>query len=357
MSTLYKYWLKEFGKLFLIIQLLVLVLTVFIDYLSRLERFLNSDISLVGALGYILLKVPFFFVQLTPASVLLAGIVTFGLMNRNNELLAVKSSGISVYHMIKPVLFAGVLLTALVFFLGETLIPATMSRSNFIKYSMIKKRRMATQRKDIWIKSENRFIHINFFDLTKQAMAGITITQMDDGFRMIHRMDARYGVYLDGKWQLHEIVDQQYDEKTDDYQIRQIRWTRVDLDIRPEELSEVVKKSDEMSFIQTRELVRRIEKEGYDATRYRTDMHGKIAFPFICLIMILTGTATGMRSIVKNNLPIGIGIGVVIAFSYWVIFGFSLSLGYGHILPPVVAAWAANVIFFCLGIISLISVE
>ena len=104
MSCLHKYWLKEFIKFFSIIQMLILVLFVVIDYLSRMERFLNSDISLVGALGYVVLKVPFMFVQLTPASILLATITVFGLMNRNNELLAIKSSGISVYFLVKPAL-------------------------------------------------------------------------------------------------------------------------------------------------------------------------------------------------------------------------------------------------------------
>ena len=92
MSCLHKYWLKEFVKFFSIIQLMILTLFVFIDYLSRMDKFLNSDISLMGALGYVLLKVPFMFVQLTPASVLLATITVFGLMNRSNELF------VQLYH-------------------------------------------------------------------------------------------------------------------------------------------------------------------------------------------------------------------------------------------------------------------
>ncbi|MFA5905554.1 MAG: LptF/LptG family permease, partial [Desulfobacula sp.] len=74
MSCLYKYWVKEFIKFFFIIQLIILVVFVFIDYLSRMERFLKSDITMLGALNYVLLKLPFMFVQLTPAGILLATI-------------------------------------------------------------------------------------------------------------------------------------------------------------------------------------------------------------------------------------------------------------------------------------------
>lgn len=103
--------------------------------------------------------------------------------------------------------------------------------------------------------------------------------------------------------------------------------------------------------------MKRVVEEGYDATTYTVDMHGKLAFPFICVIMALTGAATGMRAFVKTNLPAGIGIGVVICFFYWFVFGFSLSLGYAKILPPVVAAWVGNVLFLGLGAIYLIHTE
>ena len=128
MSCLYKYWLKEFTKLFLIIQMMILVLFIFIDYLSRMDRFLNSQITLFEAFWYVLLKVPFMFVQLTPACILLAVIAVFGVMNRNNELTALKSSGISVYYLVKPAIWAGIFLGGLMFLLGETLIPISMSR-------------------------------------------------------------------------------------------------------------------------------------------------------------------------------------------------------------------------------------
>jgi lipopolysaccharide export system permease protein len=67
MTCLNRYWLKEFIKFFAVIQVIILVLFIFIDYLSRMERFLKSDISMLGAFNYVLLKLPFMFVQLTPA--------------------------------------------------------------------------------------------------------------------------------------------------------------------------------------------------------------------------------------------------------------------------------------------------
>jgi len=358
MTCLHKYWLKEFVKLFLIIQLLILVLFIFIDYLSRMDRFLKSDISLLEALWYVLLKVPFMFVQLTPASILLSVIVVFGVMNRNNELTALKSSGISVYFLVKPALLAGFLLAGLMFFLGETLIPVSMAKANYIRYNKMQtENRMSLGRKDIWIKSKKELIHINFFDPVKQTIAGITATTMGEAFKIIARIDAQRGTYEDGKWVLEEVIEQSYKAHENDYEVNVIPVKIIDLDLKPGDLGAIAKKSEEMSYFELKDYVQKVEAEGYDPTTYQVDMNGKIAFPFICIIMALTGAATGMRSFVKTNMPAAIAIGVVISFLYWIMYGFCLSMGYATVLPPVVAAWAANLFFLCLGTIYLINTE
>ncbi len=358
MSHLHKYWLKEFIKFFSIIQLMILVLFVIIDYLSRMDKFLNSDLSLLEAFGFVLLKVPFMFVQLTPASILLATITVFALMNRSNELLAIRSSGISIYYLVKPAILAGVALALLMFFLGETIIPISMAKSNFIKNNDIrKKKNYYSARKDIWIKSENRLIHINYYDPVGQSVAGITITSLRKNFTLEKRIDAKRGFFEEGKWVFEEIIEQTHEENTMDYDVKLYDKKNIPLAFKPEDLGEVAKKSEEMSFFELKKYLNKVEEEGYDATTYKVDLNGKIAFPFICIIMALTGAATGMRSYVKENLPKAIAIGVVIAFMYWIMYGFCISMGYGSILPPVISAWVANLFFVCFGTLYLINTE
>jgi len=358
MTCLHRYWLKEFTRLFVIIQMLILVLFVFIDYLSRMDSFLKSDITMVRALWYVLLKVPFMFVQLTPASLLLAVIATFGIMNRNSELTAIKSSGISVYFLVKPALLAGVVLAGLMFFMGETIIPVSMSKANHIRYfEMSTGPKISQGRSDIWIKSDRDLIHINFFDPIQKQVAGITATTMGENFKILSRVDARSGRYQDGLWIFKNVVEQTYNSLKEDYEVEILSEKVVALKIEPEDLGAMAKKSDEMSYSELSHYVEKVASEGYDATTYKVDMNGKLAFPFICVIMALAGAATGMRSFVKTNLPVAIALGVVICFMYWFMYGFCLSLGYGKILPPMIAAWVGNIVFLCLGTIYLINTE
>ena len=99
------------------------------------------------------------------------------------------------------------------------------------------------------------------------------------------------------------IIEQVHDKTSMDYDVKLYDKKTVPLTIKPEDLIEVSKKTNEMSFFELKKYVKKVEEEGYDATTYTVDLNGKIAFPFICIIMVLTGAATGMRSFVKENIP------------------------------------------------------
>ncbi|MCP4119813.1 MAG: LPS export ABC transporter permease LptG [Desulfobacteraceae bacterium] len=357
MATIYRYWLKEFARFFCIIQMILLCVFLAVDYLSNMDKFLEAKFSIAQAFGYVLLKVPFMFVQFTPAGVVLGTIVVFGLMNRNNELMALKGSGVSIYCLVKPVVLVGVLLAFLMIFLGETVVPSTMFKANHIKYSSLKKsKRIYAVREDIWMRGENKIIHINFFNPVDDTISGITVTFLQENFRIGRRVDAEKGLFENGQWRFFNVLEQNYAGDGRDSDIKSYDNKAYVLDIVPDDLKNVVKKTDQMSILELREYIKKVEFEGYDATRYIVDFWAKMAFPVICLVMALAGAGAGMLPSVKENMPLGIAMGIGVAFGYWVIHGFCVSLGYGGMLPPVLSAWAANLIFICSTILFLVTV-
>lgn len=127
--------------------------------------------------------------------------------------------------------------------------------------------------------------------------------------------------------------------------------------VTPEDLKQVARKTEEMSFMELYRFVQKVESEGYDATHYRVDLHGKIAFPFVCIIMTFIGAGLAARGKVKEGLPISVSYGMGIAFLYWILFSFCMSLGYAAMLPSFLAAWAVNLISMCLAIYLLINAD
>ncbi len=358
MSIIHKYWIKEFIKFFLIVQLIILCIFVSVDYFTHMNKFLKADMSLFKAFEYVILKLPFMFVQLTPAGTVLASILVFGIMNRNNELMALKSSGISVYYLIKPAFYTGLFLAFMMFFLGETLVPVTMSRSNYIYNSFIRHHgKIYSARSNIWIKSDNAIAHFKYFNPIDKTISGITLSFFNNNFKMIQRVDAEKGNFKNGLWQLSHVLEQKYGKTPETNTVKSYDVKNFKLDIMPGDLQKIAKKSEEMNFRELSAYIKKIEAQGYDASAYKVDLFGRTAFPFICIIMVLTGAATGIRRGIKENFPLGIAIGIGVSFLYWVMFGFCTSLGYGKMLPPFVSAWATNFFFFFFSLIYLTNAE
>jgi lipopolysaccharide export system permease protein len=80
-------------------------------------------------------------------------------------------------------------------------------------------------------------------------------------------------------------------------------------------------------------------------------MHGKIAFSLVSIILVIIGVSFSLRSERSGGVTQSIGAGIVIGFSYWLVFAFAMSLGRSGTLPPLLAAWTANILF---GIASLL---
>ncbi len=125
---------------------------------------------------------------------------------------------------------------------------------------------------------------------------------------------------------------------------------------RPEDFTRTQKKPEEMSYWQLKRYAKRIQEEGYDATEYSVDMNVKLAYPLICVILVLIGIPLALGA-KKGGTPVAIFLGIVVCFLYLIILGVSRSLGLSGFLPPEVAAWSANLVFLLLGIYLMIRLE
>ena len=129
------------------------------------------------------------------------------------------------------------------------------------------------------------------------------------------------------------------------------------MDLTPEDLKRAAKKSEEMSFRELYHYIQDVEGEGYDATSYRVDLQGKFALPLSCIIVCIIGASVTLRKTTREGLASNIMFGMVIVFLYFVAQGFCTSLGYGGILPPLIAAWIANFLFTCLAVFNFLNAD
>lgn len=346
MSIIHRYIIKEILFYFLMINILVLILFAAVDYLSNMDEFFASKIGLGRAFYYVLLKLPMMWIQLTPAAFMIAVVSVFGVMNRHNEIIAMKGGGVSPFYMLVPVfVFAGIV-AFFMFFASEVVSPVTTAKANRIKdFEIRKSAAVAAGKKNIWIKGDHQIVHVSYYDPASKNIHGISLYRFDNNFAPSLRIDAESGEYLEGRWNLKNLMTMTIKDGQESVSVLSDNTLSMDLGFTPDEAKAASVKSEEMGVSDLVKYIDKVENEGYDATSYKVDFMAKIAFPFSSFVMALAGVTIASLRRLRERLSVSIGLGIMVLFFYWTMHGFSTSLGYGGMLPPIIAAWASNIVF------------
>lgn len=358
MKIIYAYITKEILHAFVYIIVTVVAIFMVIEFSEKIDNFIDAQIPQDTAFVFFQCRIPFIVAQVLPIGLLLGIIIALGLMNKSNEILALRCNGVNLAMLIKPVLAVSVVMALVLFLLNDILVPITVTKSNRIWNDVVNKgKTTVSSKKNIWLKDEGNIYHIKFFDQSRKVISGVTLYYFGKGGQLERRIDARSGRYAGEQWTLREVMHQRLsaDNLTDRVQYHD--ELKMDLGIVPQDLQKVVKKAEEMTFIELLHYIDEIESAGYDATAYKVDLQDKIAFPMVCIILGVAAAAVSIRRKVKENMIISIGIGIGIIFLYFIFHNFCLSLGYGDILPYYIAPWVANFIFLGVSGIILLNSE
>ena len=107
-----------------------------------------------------------------------------------------------------------------------------------------------------------------------------------------------------------------------------------------------------MGYFELAEYVKLKKRSGQVVAKEATDLHLKIAFPLVSFIIVLFGAPLAANP-KRSGLAIGFAVSLFISFVYYTLIRMSQSLGYSERLPPLLAAWAANILFAIIGTILL----
>ena len=358
MTIVDKYLAREILKCLVVVLAVVVSLFVIAEFFNKADNFMEAGLPISRLIRYLQLKLPQIIAQITPIGLLLAVLIAFGLMNKNNEIIALKSGGVSVYYLLRPVLTIAVFLAILLFSLSEIVVPITISKANRIWLMEVKnKPTITSKQRNIWIKGHRAIYFIQYFNPQNQTISGVILNFFDKEFKLTRRVDAKKGVYVQGKWVFYDSMEQVLDEESAIYNVRLHSQKAENVDFLPEDLMRVFKKSDEMNIAELFTYIKEVELEGYDATTFRVDFHARFAYPVLSIIVCLMGTGIAVKRKSREGPSVSIAFGAAMVFLYWVLHSFCLSLGYGGLLPPVISAWISNIIFLCYGVLNLINAE
>jgi lipopolysaccharide export system permease protein len=338
--------LGAFGLIFLVIE-----------FLDKMRRFSRVNADAVTIAFYFLNKLPEIISQVIPFGVLLATILTLGVLVRNNELTALRSSGISLRAIGRPLLAAALLLSVLTFISNELLLPVTVQNIRDIEETKLKRNEYGAvfRQHNIWFRDGSLVMRAELFDPGSKTLKGVTLWDKD-GYLPRKRIEAEEGSLTPRGWQFSRarIWTFQHDTQVD---VTQVATMAVPLRLTMDDLKKVADYTSSMGFFELRRYARDLKKGGYDVTRYLADMHARAALPFSACVMVLLGMPFAVRSGRSVSAAFGIGQSLAIGFAYFVFNALLISLGHNGLLPPLLAAWAANSIFAMIGIWLMLTLE
>ncbi len=358
MSTLSRYMVREFTYNFILGLGAFSAIYLIVEFFERINAFLYNKAPLGMMASYFLNKVPSILFQVAPAAILLATIITLGIMLRHNEIMALRSGGISLPRIVLPMIGVVILLYFLLLGLNEWTLPAANQKARALRDLIVNKKKPVAvfKQSQIWIHSHQAIYNIKLYHPEQDLMEGVTVYRFDPSFRLSERIDARSARWKDGQWIFAEASVTSF--PPDGFPIRKSHPQFVlSLPETPADFRIVDKNPEEMNFEELREYVRKIERDGYNSSKYRTAMHHSLSFPFIGVIMAVLGIPIALRKERGAGIAVGVGFSILISFIYLVVYSFGLELGKAGTLPPLLAAWLGNLIFALVGLYWLLSVR
>jgi lipopolysaccharide export system permease protein len=362
MTILFRYILREYAKIFLMCFAGLMTIYLVIDFFEKVRRFLRYDASIFPMLTFFALKIPAISLQIVPLAILMATLLTLGLLSRSNEITAMRSCGISLLWITSPfLLFAtGVALILLTF--SSTIIPLASEKAEEVRLLQIEKKSapLTVKAPQPWARiSADALMQVNEIDVGGETIRGIHLFHFDRAFRLDRLTEAAEARYTPEGWVLMNGNQRRFQS---DNTVDMVPFTKqpVDIPLIPDDFStSLTGDSETMTFREIRNYVGRFRHENFSFTRLLTDYYGRLAFPLVTVIMVLVGIALSLRrsGVRGGSMAMGIGQAFVVGFCYWTTHSIAIALGRGGVLAPMLAGWIANVLFLSFGLYLLLKIR
>ncbi|TRZ49937.1 LPS export ABC transporter permease LptG [bacterium] len=347
MRILDRYILKSVFSVFFTCLLTFVLLYVIIDAFYYLQEILKQKIGLSDLLRYYLAYLPIIFVQVSAIACLLATLYTFGILNRNNEIIAMRSSGLSIFQISKMVLIFGVVVSLLVFWVNDRFVPVSLSLTQNMKERLESGAKEAQAKKQDLIANvsmyglKNRLYFVNRFLVNTNTMEGITILEHDERQNITKKIVANKGVYKDGLWRFYQSITYEFDENGQikaepryfDEEIMTITET-------PRDFLAQRQRPDFMTIAQLQDYIWKLSQSGATGVirNFKVDLYQRFTAPLASLMMILLGIPFSLSMRRRATGLSSLGLAIMMGFLYYVLNAVSVAFGKAGFLTPFLSA-------------------
>jgi LPS export ABC transporter permease LptG/LPS export ABC transporter permease LptF len=349
-----EYVIRQFlGMFFMVLCGFVMLMLVF-TFFELVGDIIRNRIPLTTVGAYLINLTPSMLYTIAPLAVLIAVLVTFGVLNRNSEIIAMKATGISLYRLVVPIVSIAAILAVGLFLFDEFYLPQANRRQEALR-NFIKGRPPQTvlHPEQTWIFGHPRsgdparIFYYKFFDRDQDEFANLSVFEFDPSTFALSRRIFAARVFWDddaSTWRFQNGWERDFEGANQKNFREFINTTFSEIREEPSYFKKESVQSQEMNFGQLDRYIRDLRQSGFDTMRLRVALWHKLAYPLIAVVMAMLAIPFALSMGRRGSLS-GIAVAIGVALAYWVVDGLFAAMGTVNYLPAPLAAWSSDILF------------
>jgi LPS export ABC transporter permease LptG/LPS export ABC transporter permease LptF len=312
-------------------------------FLDKTDKLFKGEASSGMVMQLLVYMTPQFVYYVIPIGALLSVLVTFGLLSKTSELTVMKACGISLYRAALPLIALSLVWTLTLFGLEQEILARSNRQAEILdaRIRNLQPKTFDPMNRRWVVARDGNIYNYRYFDADQRVMHGLSVfTPAEDGWRLTRQTFATRAEFRDGwigfKGWIQEFTPtaagawQPFSEQT--------------LPLEPPEYFETEQPLAElMTVAELRRYIEELRGSGFNVVPSMVELQRKIAFPFVTVVMTLVALPFGVTMGRRGTLY-GIGLAIVLALGYWLLFSVFLAIGRTGLLSPALAAWTPNII-------------
>ncbi len=342
---------RTYVRLLILCTVATLGLFYISTFIDMSDKLFKGQVTLQTILVYLWWETPQFLYYIIAIAVLVAAIVTIGLLTRSSELVVMRACGISLYRTALPLLVIAAVASGVLFAFEERVLAFSNRRADYLKHVI---RGGSPTTFDVlnrkWLVGRGGEVyHYQYFDPQRRTLNGLSVFRFDP---MTHALTQRIAA-TQATYAPRSSGDREPWLAT-------AGWTRdfsgsdvttyapiVNSRLAMEPSDYFVTEAPEperMNFAQLRRYIDDLKASGYTVLEHEVALQRKLAFPLVTLVMTLIAIPFAVTT-GKHGAMYGVGIGIALALVYWTAISVFAAFGAGGLISPTLAAWAPNLLF------------
>ncbi|OGS45461.1 MAG: hypothetical protein A2539_10045 [Elusimicrobia bacterium RIFOXYD2_FULL_34_15] len=355
MKIVDKYLSKTFLKSLIMASIVFLIIICITYIFDRINVVFKNNASISIFLLSLFYSLPNWISLIFPVAALLATLFSIGDLARNNEITALRTSGISILRISKPIIIAGIAITLFFIFFNDSFLVKSNKKFNKIwNYKITKQKEQPNKGFNVVQMEKGSIFSAKIIDGDTQRITGLIIMRLDEGMNITEKITAKEAHWKDNSLELLDASIGNFNNNR--FEIKKYRITKITFEKKPSEFINVKKNPDEMSYKEISVLISRLKKSGIPSHQETVHKYSKFAKPFANLIMIFLGIPFAIKT-ARTAKIFSFTISIFTGFIYWGAVSVGFALGMNRTLSPILAAWIPNVIFLTLATILIYRTE